>query len=81
MVRYYPGICWDGLRRIMKNLKIVKPVSIQGFNPGPSEYKAGVLTTQPHCSVTRYLTRSAAYYLYFPSICMVYIVTLRRTWQ
>jgi hypothetical protein len=42
--RYYPGICLEGLRTIMKNIRQDSRSPGQDLNPGLPEYEAGVLT-------------------------------------
>jgi hypothetical protein len=49
---YYPGICLEGLRKTMKNLSQNSRCPNRYLNPGPPEYEAGVLTTQPRGLVT-----------------------------
>jgi hypothetical protein len=46
-LRYYPGICLEGLRETMKNVSQDSQSAGQDLKPGPSEYKAGVLTALP----------------------------------
>jgi hypothetical protein len=50
-LRYYPGICLEGLRKIMENLNQDSQSMGRDLNSGPPEHKAGMLTTQPQCSV------------------------------
>jgi hypothetical protein len=40
------GICPEGLNKTTKHLSQVSQSADRDFNPGPSEYEAGVLTTQ-----------------------------------
>jgi hypothetical protein len=50
-LRYYPGICLEGLRKTTEDLSKYIWSLGQDFNPGPPEYEAGELTAQPQCSV------------------------------
>jgi hypothetical protein len=43
-LRYYPGICVEGLRKTMKNLSQDSRSPGRDLNPGHPEYEAGVLT-------------------------------------
>jgi hypothetical protein len=45
ILRYYPNIHLEGLRKTTKNLSQDSWSPGQELNPGPPEYKAGVLTT------------------------------------
>jgi hypothetical protein len=49
-VIYYPDIFLEGLRET-QNLSQDSRSQDLDFNPGPSEYEAGLLTTQPRRSV------------------------------
>jgi hypothetical protein len=51
ILRYYLGICLEGLRKITD---ISQDSRSQGrnLNTGPPEYEAGVLTTRPQRSVS-----------------------------
>jgi hypothetical protein len=51
ILRYYPGIFWKGLRKTTKYLSEKRWCSGKDFNPGPPQYEAGALTTQPRRSV------------------------------
>jgi hypothetical protein len=42
-LRYYPGICLEGLRKTTKNLTQDNRSPGRDLNPGPPEYEAGVL--------------------------------------
>jgi hypothetical protein len=44
-LRYYPGICPEGLRKNTKTLSQDSRSPGRNLNPGPSESEAGVLTT------------------------------------
>jgi hypothetical protein len=44
---YYPVICLEELRESTKNHSQDSRSPGRDLNPGPSEYKAGVLTTRP----------------------------------
>jgi hypothetical protein len=46
ILRYYPGIRVEGLRKTMKNFNQNSQSAGRVLNPGPPEYEAGVLTTQ-----------------------------------
>jgi hypothetical protein len=46
-LKYYPGICLEGLRKATKTLSQDSRSASRDLNPGPSEYEAGVLTTRP----------------------------------
>jgi hypothetical protein len=43
-LRYYHGICVEGLRTTTKELQLGLPVSGPIFEPGTSRYEPGVLT-------------------------------------
>jgi hypothetical protein len=45
-LRYYPGICLEGLTKTTKNLSQHSRSPGRDLNPGPPEYEAGVLTTR-----------------------------------
>jgi hypothetical protein len=45
-LRYYPGICPEGLRKRMKNLSHYSRSAGRDLNMVRTEYEAGVLTTQ-----------------------------------
>jgi hypothetical protein len=47
ILRYYSRICPEDLRRTMKNLGQTSQSQGRDLNPGPPEYEAGVLNTQP----------------------------------
>jgi hypothetical protein len=47
ILRYYPGICLEGLSKSMKNLCQDSWSPGLDLNPGPPEYEAGVLTIRP----------------------------------
>jgi hypothetical protein len=51
-VRYFPGICLEGVRKTTKYLSQDNRSLGRDLNLGPPEYEAGVLTTQPLRSVT-----------------------------
>jgi hypothetical protein len=44
ILRYYPRIFPEGVRKAMKNLSQDSRSAGKDFNPGPTEYEAGVLT-------------------------------------
>jgi hypothetical protein len=46
-LRYCPGICLDGLRKTTKKLSQDSKSVGRDLNPGPPDYKTGVLTTRP----------------------------------
>jgi hypothetical protein len=50
-LRYYPDICLEGLGKTTKNLNHESRSPGRHSNPGPPEYEAGVLTSQPRRSV------------------------------
>jgi len=49
---YYPGIFLEGLRKSTKTPSQDSRFPDRNFNPGATEYEAGVLTTRPGRSVT-----------------------------
>jgi hypothetical protein len=49
MLRYYPGIRLEGLRKTRKTSIRIAVLRGRDLKPGPLEYEAGVLTTQPLC--------------------------------
>jgi hypothetical protein len=51
ILRYYNGICLEGPRKTAKTLSLDSQSPGLDLNPGPPEYKAKVLTTQPRCLV------------------------------
>jgi hypothetical protein len=51
ILRYYPGIRLEGLRKTTKILNQDSLSPGRDLNPGPPEYEAGVLTTRPWRSV------------------------------
>jgi hypothetical protein len=59
LFQHVPG----GLRKTTKGLSHNSRNPSQDFNPKPSEYGAGMLTTQPQCSATS-LRNSALIYIY-----------------
>jgi hypothetical protein len=50
-LRYDPGMCLEGLRKTMRILSWDIQSLSWDFNPGPPEYKAGVLTTHLQCLI------------------------------
>jgi hypothetical protein len=50
-LRYYPGICLEGLKKRRKTSIRITGRRSRDLNPGPPEYDAGVLTTLPQRSV------------------------------
>jgi hypothetical protein len=55
-LRYYLGICLQGLRKAMKRLYQESQSPSQDLNPRPSEYEAGVLIPRP-LSLVRFTWR------------------------
>jgi hypothetical protein len=51
-LKYYPGICLEGLRKTAKNLSLDSLSLGRDMRPGPPEYDAGVLHTQLWRSVS-----------------------------
>jgi hypothetical protein len=51
-LKYYPGICLEGLRKTTKNIGQDSRSPGPDLNSGPPEYEAGVLATRPRSSVT-----------------------------
>jgi hypothetical protein len=49
-IRYYPGICLEGLRRTTKPLIQDSRYPGRDMNPGPPEYEAALFTTRPNRS-------------------------------
>jgi hypothetical protein len=47
ILRYYPGICLEGLRKTTKCLGQDSWSLGQDLNPEPPEYEAGMLTIRP----------------------------------
>jgi hypothetical protein len=50
-LRYCPIICLEELRKTTRNLSQDSRSLGQDLNLGPSEYEAGVLTTQSQCLI------------------------------
>jgi hypothetical protein len=50
-LRHYPNICLQGLRKTTKTSVKIAGLQVGTLNPGPPEYEAGVLITQPQRSV------------------------------
>jgi hypothetical protein len=46
IVRYYAGVCLEGLRKITENPSQDSRSPGRDFNPRPSEYEAGMETSQ-----------------------------------
>jgi hypothetical protein len=46
ILRYYPGIRLEGLRKTTESLSLDNRSLHQELNPGPPKYEAGVLTTR-----------------------------------
>jgi hypothetical protein len=44
-LKHYPDICLGELRKTMKGFSQNSRSPARNFNPGPSEYEAGLLTT------------------------------------
>jgi hypothetical protein len=57
ILRYYPGIRLDGLRKTTKTSIRIGGRRGRDLNPGPPEYEAGVLPTRP----LRYVLNLLAY--------------------
>jgi hypothetical protein len=53
ILRYYPGICLEGLRKTMKTLRQDSQSLSQDLNLGFPDHKAGVVTTWPRCLVMK----------------------------
>jgi hypothetical protein len=51
ILRYYPSICPEGLRKHMQIISYNSQSLGRDFNLGPTKYKAGALTTKPQHSV------------------------------
>jgi hypothetical protein len=51
-LRYYLGICLEGLRKITKYLSQDSRSPGRHLNRGPAEYEAAALTTRPQHSVS-----------------------------
>jgi hypothetical protein len=51
-LKYYPGLCLEGLRKTSKNIGQDSRSPGQDLNSGPPEYETGVLATRPRSSVT-----------------------------
>jgi hypothetical protein len=47
IVKYYPDISLERLRKTTKTLSQGSQSPAQDFNPGTTEYEAGMLTTRP----------------------------------
>jgi hypothetical protein len=62
---HYPGICVEGLRKTTRNPSQDSQSPGWDLKSGPPEYKAGVLTTWPWCSV-RYGTMISIHYILTP---------------
>jgi hypothetical protein len=54
-LRYYPGICLEGLRKAMETLSQDSHSPGEDLNLGPPEYEANVLTTRLKYSVVTHL--------------------------
>jgi len=57
--RLYPGMRLEVLSKSTKDSSQDNRCPGRYFNPGPSEYETGVLTTRPRRSVSRMLRRVA----------------------
>jgi hypothetical protein len=55
IIRYYPILSMEGLRKTIKNLSQHSRSPSRDLNPGPAEYEARLLTTQPGRLVFRYI--------------------------
>jgi hypothetical protein len=53
ILRFFPGICLEGLRKNTENLNQDSSSPDRDLNPEHPKYKAGVLTTWPRCSAYR----------------------------
>jgi hypothetical protein len=51
VLRYYPDICLDGLRKTTKYLNLHSRFAGKYLKPGSSEYETRVLTSGPQRSV------------------------------
>jgi hypothetical protein len=54
ILRYYPGIRLEGVKKTTKNLRQDSRSPVRDLNLGPLKYKAGVLTAGPQRSVQWY---------------------------
>jgi hypothetical protein len=62
-LRYYPNICSEAPMKTMKNLGQDSRSLGWNFNPGPSKYKAGMLTNQSwHLVTDLYWTRYTSWF-------------------
>jgi hypothetical protein len=50
-LRYYAGICLEGVKKTTENLSQDSWSPGQDMNPGPPAYEKEVITTQPQCLV------------------------------
>jgi hypothetical protein len=57
ILRYYPGICLEGLRKAMRNLDQDSQSLGLRTKPGSPEYGILVLTTRPRRSVIKWGVR------------------------
>jgi hypothetical protein len=62
-LKYYPGTCLEGLRNTTKKLNQRGRFSGRDLSPGRAEYKAGVLTNRPRCSMNHLPTVEHRYWL------------------
>jgi hypothetical protein len=66
ILRYYPGICLEGLRKITKNLSQDNQCQGTDMNPGPSEHEVGVSTTRRHSVSSSQNANKIGQMLYLP---------------
>jgi hypothetical protein len=62
-LRYYPGICLDGLRKIMENLNHNSRYPGRDLNTRSPECGAGALPCRPRHSIETRLKNTAGYYV------------------
>jgi hypothetical protein len=55
ILRYYPSICMEGLRKTTKTLTHDSWSTDRDLNQGAPKYEAGVLTALPLCSVQHHV--------------------------
>jgi hypothetical protein len=54
IIRYYPGVCLEGLKKTTKSLSQDSRSLGRDLKPGPPEYEAQMLNTRPRSSVLLY---------------------------
>jgi hypothetical protein len=62
-LRYYPGICLEGLRKNTENISQDSQSPGRDLNLRPPKYEAGVLTTRLQCSVMKSINGTNGSYL------------------